>query len=48
MKKEVLKKLNIKDNSLNWIEKDKIAGKCLNKFLKNQPDTSPLYEISLI
>jgi hypothetical protein len=31
---------------LTWIEKDQLAGECLNNFLKNEPDTSPLYEIS--
>jgi len=33
-------------SSLTWIEKDQIAGKCLNKFLKDEPNTSPLYGIS--
>lgn len=29
-----------------WIEKDKIAGDCLNSFLAEQPTDSPLYGIS--
>lgn len=33
-------------SSLTWIEKDQIAGKCLNEFLKHEPETSPLYDIS--
>lgn len=35
-----------KNNSLTWIEKDVIAGKCLNNFLKDELSTSPLYGIS--
>ncbi len=33
-------------SSLTWIEKDKIAGYCLNEFLKDEPEASPLYGIS--
>ena len=43
------KQLNIpavSGSSLTWIEKDQIAGNCLNKFLKKEPKTSPLYGIS--
>jgi hypothetical protein len=36
----------VSSNSLTWIEKDQIAGNYLNKFLKNGPETSPLYGIS--
>ena len=39
-------KHDVSGNSLSWIEKDKIAGDCLNKFLKDEPETSPLYDIS--
>lgn len=37
---------DVSGSSLTWIEKDKIAGNCLNNFLKDQPNTSPLYNIS--
>lgn len=37
---------DVSGSSLTWIEKDKIAGECLNKFLKYEPETSPLYDIS--
>lgn len=37
---------DVSGSSLTWIEKDKIAGECLNKFFKDEPETSPLYEIS--
>ena len=33
-------------SSLTWIEKDQIAGNCLNGVLKDEPETSPLYDIS--
>jgi hypothetical protein len=33
-------------SSLTWIEKDQIASNCLNEFLKDEPNTSPLYDIS--
>jgi hypothetical protein len=36
----------VSGSSLTWIEKDQIAGNCLNEFLKDEPETSPLYEIS--
>ena len=41
----VLRKTDV-SGSLSWIDKDQIAGKCLNNFLKDQPETSPLYDIS--
>lgn len=41
-----LGKCAIVGSSLTWIEKDQIAGKCLNEFLKHEPETSPLYDIS--
>ena len=37
---------DVSGSSLTWIEKDQIAGKCLNEFLKHEPETSPLYDIS--
>ena len=37
---------DVSGSSLTWIEKDQIAGNCLNNFLKSEPETSPLYEIS--
>ena len=37
---------DVSGSSLTWIEKDQIAGNCLNKFLKDEPETSPLYGIS--
>jgi len=37
---------DVSGSSLTWIEKDQIAGNCLNEFLKDEPETSPLYEIS--
>lgn len=37
---------DVSGSSLTWIEKDKIAGDCLNNFLKDEPKTSPLYNIS--
>ena len=36
---------DVSGSSLTWIEKDQIAGNCLNEFLKDEP-TSPLYDIS--
>ena len=36
----------VSGSSLTWIEKDQIAGNCLNKFLKDEPKASPLYDIS--
>lgn len=43
--KQVLRKTDA-SGSLSWIDKDQIAGKCLNNFLKDEPETSPLYDIS--
>lgn len=43
--KQVLRKTDV-SGSLSWIDKDQIAGKCLNNFLKDEPETSPLYDIS--
>ena len=43
--KQALRKTDVSD-SLSWIDKDQIAGKCLNNFLKDEPETSPLYDIS--
>ena len=37
---------DVSGSSLTWIEKDQISGKCLNEFLKHEPETSPLYDIS--
>ena len=42
---QALRKTDVSD-SLSWIDKDQIAGKCLNNFLKDEPETSPLYDIS--
>lgn len=43
--KQALRKTDV-SGSLSWIDKDQIAGKCLNNFLKDEPETSPLYDIS--
>ena len=45
-KNPALSKGAVSGSSLTWIEKDQIAGNCLNEFLKDEPETSPLYEIS--
>jgi len=37
---------DVSGSSLTWIEKDQIAGNCLNEFLKDESETSPLYGIS--
>ena len=31
---------------ISWIDKDRVAGICLNKILKNEPDSSPLFDVS--
>jgi hypothetical protein len=45
VQKKALRKTDV-SGSLSWIDKDQIAGKCLNNFLKDEPETSPLYDIS--
>jgi hypothetical protein len=37
---------DVSGSSFTWIEKDQIAGNCLNEFLKDESEISPLYGIS--